>query len=316
MKRIKFRNYAGFKISGTEPMQKEGRDTHLLRASYLTAMVESGGKFGCVINYDGTAMTAGIHQAIAVYPAQLRHPDKNIANDQGPLWKLMYRLYNVDCCYFLELFDDIGWYLAPDHTVRYLSDGSYVDGFTIRKEFTGAENGVAPLKGAMRHKAEKWIEEFHFLFSHPDTFGIQEDYGIEHFVKRANRANFRFCKSKELKKLTLSDTVYSDCNHITVADLPEELDLAMCMYWSHSVNAPGMALKKLCSVMYHWDKGRRQTFARTLIKKLATSSFGRWHDDIKNGRYQRTRRFAKQSGFWPKALFEGKSAIMPKDFPG
>jgi len=308
MKRITFKNYAGFKISGTTSMIKERRDTHLLRASYLTAMVESGGKFGCVINYDGTGMTAGIHQAIAVYPSELLHPDKNIVNDQGPLWKLLNRLSHVDCYYFKEMFNKIGWYLAPDNTRK------YVDGFTIREEFTGAKNGVAPLNGTARRNAEKWVNEFHMLFSHPKTFRIQENFGIEHFVKRANRAKLRFCKSKDLQKCTLANTVYAAFEDITVADPIPELDLAMCMYWSHSVNAPGIALKKLCSVIYHFEKNGAPTFAKVLIRKLGESNYGRWSDDIKNGRYQRTRRFAMESGFWPDELFTGKSAIMPEHF--
>jgi len=320
MKRIKFRNYAGFKISGTTPMIKERRDTHLLRASYLTAMVESGGKFGCVINYDGTGMTAGIHQAIAVYPAELLHPDKNIANDQGPLWKLLYEIYKIkeiryhSSFLLFEMMNSKGWYLAPDNTLRWIDGGKYVDGFTIREEFTGSKNGVAPLNGPRRKKVEDWMWLFHRLFSASETYRTQEDFGIEHFVKRANRAKLRFCKSKELQKCTLADTVYAAFEDITVADPIPELDLAMCMYWSHSVNAPGIALKKLCSVIYHLEKNGAPTFAKVLIRKLGESNYGRWSDDIKNGRYQRTRRFAMESGFWPDELFTGKGAIMPGHF--
>jgi hypothetical protein len=49
-----------------------------------------------------------------------------------------------------------------------------------------------------------------------------------------------------------------------------------------------------------------------LIKKLAITKYGRWDDDIPNGRYQRTRNFAAK--IWPSELFVGNKAIMPKDF--
>jgi hypothetical protein len=57
-------------------------------------------------------------------------------------------------------------------------------------------------------------------------------------------------------------------------------------------------------------------FARELILGLGNTKFGRWDDDIRHGRYQRTRRVAKESGLWPEELFVGADAIMPADLPG
>ena len=91
MKRIKFGKYAGVKIKGKIPLEAPNSLSHLSWVSWLTAMVESDGKFGSVMNYDGTGMTAGIHQAIAVYP---KAPgDGNKKNEQGPMWKLMNRIW-------------------------------------------------------------------------------------------------------------------------------------------------------------------------------------------------------------------------------
>ena len=84
MNRIVFKEYAGVRIKGQKPLSSFPLSRrHLDRASRLTAEVESGGRFGSVMSYDGTGMTAGIHQAIAVYPKNLK--------DQGPLWKLLLR---------------------------------------------------------------------------------------------------------------------------------------------------------------------------------------------------------------------------------
>lgn len=317
MKRIQFGKYAGFKKGGVTPMRSEGRDTHLLRASWLTAMVESGGKFGCVINYDGTGMTAGLHQAIAVYPAQLKKQDGNLRNDQGPLWKLLNLVRPVTRAAALwEELDAFDWLLAKDNTLRWSGYGTLVGGFSIRSQLTGAENGVAPESGPGRIQAERWVRLFHEVFVDPATYDIQEEYGMEHFAKLASRATFRFAAKPEWQGLTMDDVLYRDTaiDIATFEDEPE-LDLSLCLYWSHSVNAPGIALKKISKTLgsLFGPKGSRERFARALIKKLGTANYGRWSDDIKGGRYQRTRNFAMQSGFWPSELFTGPGAIMPKN---
>lgn len=322
MKRITWGKYAGFRKVGTELISNEGRETHLRRASWLTAMVESGGKFGCVINFDGTGITAGLHQAIAVYPRELRHPDKNPANDQGPLWKLLRLVRPVTKTAELwRRLDEIGWVIGRDNKVRFRETGEYVDGHTIREEFMGNAAGVVPVRGKGRMRATNWIEEFHDVFADSRTFNIQEEYGMEHFAKRADRAKFRFCKQKEWQRWqsrTMDDLFYKGTSaELTTFEEQPELDLALCMYWSHSVNAPGMALKVLCRALPKFtDAGLSDTWPRRLIKLLGNTKYGRWDDDIKNGRYQRTRRYAADSGFWPERFFEGPKAIMPRDLKG
>jgi len=319
MRRITFKNYAGFKIAGTHAISKTGRYTHLKRASWLTAMVESGGMFGSVMNYDGTGMTAGIHQAIAVYPAELRHPDKDLANDQGPLWKLLRLIKNrTDGFNFWIKLQQLGWNIGRDNKVRRISDGELVSGFDIRNEFNGSFDGVVPLKGEGRDRSETWIRLFAEIFSSVTTFDIQEEYGMEHFVKQACRSTFRFSKNKDWQILTMNDVMYSGVtvDTVTFNDDPE-LDLALCMYWSNSVNAPGMALKVLCKTLPDIFRVKNtSTWARKLIANLGNCTWGRWDDDIPNGRYQRTRKYAMESEFWPKELFVGKNTIMPKDLPG
>ena len=57
MKRVRFNKYAGVKIRGTVDMvldsDRDSTVSHAEAAAWLTAQVESNGKYGCVMNYDG-----------------------------------------------------------------------------------------------------------------------------------------------------------------------------------------------------------------------------------------------------------------------
>lgn len=316
MKLVKWKKYRGFRIRGDVPMEEPYR-THLDRAAWLTAQVESGGKYGAVISYDGTGMTAGVHQAIAVYPRELKNEDWNAADDQGPLWKLLKRIEAVyPEAYVFGRITRMGWYIANDGTLRHSDSGKLVRGLDIRKELNGAASGVTPVRGGGRMRATAWAEAFSDCFSQPITYPVQDDFGKEHFVKRATRTRLRF--TQKYKKVTIQDAVYGE-RHIscaTLADLSPELDLAMSLFWSNSVNAPGFALKMICKVArFSPELGGKstRTFAKRLIHVLGTAKYGRWSDDIKGGRYQRSRDAAMK--IWPKYLFEGKEAIMPARLP-
>ncbi len=327
MKRIKFKKYAGFKIKGTVAQQPVNfESSHLDRAAWLTAEVESGGLFGGVMNYDGTGMTAGIHQGVAVYPRALA--DEKVDNDQGPLWKLLARMRSTapDCLQLLHLFEKLWgyhqWYLDDAGVLRARNDGKPVSGPDIRLELTGNKNGCAPTQGQRKELAEEWVQTFHEAFKHPATFDAQNNWGVAHFTKRADRTKLRFCKRPVNKKKTIHDVLYGSNFHIShPQELPHfsfAIDLANAVFWSNTVNAPSAALKVLCKVVDSvgtvYTKGTgTDGFSRALIKALGTSSYGRWDDDIKNGRYQRTRKAAMD--VWPEEFFK-KDGIMPKDLEG
>lgn len=307
MKRIEFRKFAGVRVRGKEPMLPAG-DSHIEKAAWLTAQVESGGKYGTVISYDGTGITAGIHQAVAVYPRHL--------NDQGPLWKLLARVLTAvdndvetDFRVFLA---EIGVVLTNHGVAIDAYSDKILKGRQLRAILTGSLGGVMPMSGPNRKQAERVATEFHDLFSDPCTFPVQDDYGKEHFIKKAERTKLRFSKFPAIKRKTIQAATYGEGNPIygqNVSDaIGPELDLAMCVYWSNCVNAPGMALKKLCQAVR--PKMAKEDLAKTLIRKLGNTSFGRWDDDIQGGRYQRTRKFAMK--IWPKELFDPRG-IMPKD---
>ena len=324
MKRKTFKKYAGLVVKGKAKQASVDMDSlHLQRAAWLTAEVESGGVYGTVMNYDGTGMTAGIHQAIAVYPRNLE--DDKVGNDQGPLWKLLVHMRTAapESFTLLDLFSrmfHVGWYLDDVGAVRYVDSGKLVHGKNIRQELSGPK-GVVPIRGRQRNKATQWVREFHAAFSDDKTFEAQDSFGMTHFVERSE-AKLRPCRSQFYRRFTIHDFLYGDYMHITNVVLPWEsdtLDLAICMFWSHTVNAPGAALRVLCKDVDAWGlplrdyRPGRET-ARRWIKMLGNHQRGRWDDDIPNGRYQRTRRAAMR--VWPKELFEGEDAVMPKDLEG
>jgi hypothetical protein len=323
VKIVEFKKYRGVNIPGSVSMPKPDGDmsTHLGRASWLTASVESNGKFGAIMNYDGTGMTAGIHQAVAVFPRDL--------DARGSLWDLLKTVVlGPDEDFVSHEVADLWNSLANpmlDAGLRvHVSDFEPLSvlngvpikrasGRVIRTALTGNSEGRMPLTGYAHDLAICIAKSFSRLFSHPDTFDGQLAYGEKHFRSMARR-KLRF--SKRLHEETLDSLLYEPLLGVALGDeverppdLPPALDLALCMLYSHSVNAPGMALKVLCKVV-DGVKPTDSTFARRLVRALGETKYGRWDDDIPNGRYQRTRTYAME--FWPSYLFEG-SGIMPKD---
>jgi len=308
----KFRKYRGPLIKGTSdfaPPPGEHRDSHIHRAFWLTCKVETGAKFGMVQAYDGCGMTAGLDQHIAMYPSMLAH-DNAVIDSQGTLWKLLRRLESVNFIsgggvledprepLWLALADR-GWYLAQDGILRWFEHGEAVKGRAIRETFTPHDGNVQTVD--QRKQAAGWALLFHDVFNCPQLFRAQVEYGLEHLVKRSKRRREGYPYPKDITAVC------------TGTDISLSVDLALCMYHANSVNAPAIANRAL---RLSFTKRSDRDFAKALIYTLGNSTYGRWDDDIKGGRYQRLRTAAKNSGLWPKGLFVGEYAIMPKDLPG
>lgn len=304
-----YNKYSGPLIHGSTPYipDEPRKSYHVDRAFWLTSKVETGGKFGAVMAFDGTAMTAGLDQHIAVYPKELASEDHNAADDQGSLWKLVRQLEtpgdSTSIANLYEALSDCGWYVSQDGWLRYKTTqnshkaGDLVFGKEIRDTFTPIGGDVQTTQ--QKEIATKWILLFHAVFSNPKGFKTQSEFGKTHLVERTKRHNIGWAyNNMELTALTIQQLSY-------------EHDLAMCMYQAHSVNAPAIALKLL-----NQSRVNNSLDPKKLIKLLGTSTYGRWDDDLPNGRYQRTRLAAKNSGLWPSSLFDGISAIMPRDLPG
>jgi len=319
MKRIEFKNYAGVRVGGKIPLDLSESTLHMEHAFWLTSQVESGGKFGCVLNYDGTGMTAGIDQCIAVYPRAL--DDGKRKNDQGPLWGLLASIRAAQPGLWTHRKLDIalereGWYLSGDGKCRWAFNGRLVPGKKIREVFTGDRDGVMPEEGPGRKAATKWVRLFHRLFSDEATFPIQVAYGLRHFQKRSCK-RLSYSKYGFNRAMTINDAVYESTHLSAVTDcFSDDFDLAMSVWWSHTVNAPAVTLKKLCKIIDKYGKATEEnqlSIARAIMRSLANSHWGRWNDEIKNGRWQRTRKYAMK--VWPKELF-AKDGIMPKKIVG
>lgn len=305
--------YSGARVRGTHPFILKSNASHMDRALWLTSKVESGGNFGAVISYDGTGMTAGLHQAIAVYPKELADEDLNAADDQGPLFSLLESLPTSTTTSLRSLFASEGWELVSG-SLRYSKDtswkigsalvqprrGSLVYGDHIRDVFTPVD-GKVPRTGPLWDKTKRWALSFHEVFSNHATFEAQVDFGQRHFQSVALR-----------KKLTVAGVTRSLHDHLYSGPLSVESDLAVSVFWSHSVNGPAASYRLLIAALEFAPVSSRD-FASKLLSGLACSTYGRWNFSVPSGRWVRTRLAAKSSGLWPKEFFE-PSGIMPENF--
>jgi hypothetical protein len=329
----KFGNYSGPYIAPAPAcyVLPTGAD-HLDRAFWLTTCVESGkgptaldgGKFGTWNAYDGCAGTGGLHQGIAVYPKEIADPDNNPEDDQGELFEMIRQIalathsdgqykakspvlkYNEDIVALYAAYKALGWYLAEDGKLRDLQTGKAIAGKVIRDTFTPL-GGATPAKGPRWDQAVQWAKLHRAVFANPLSYDVQVSFGVN------SKARFCTIKRPQLGKISINAAVYKSTVHESPGAFSSlgAHDLAMCVFFSHSVNAPGIALQKL-AVALKQVKGDAQhsKFPILLIRDL-NCKYGRWDDDIPGGRYQRTRDAAMK--LWPRELFEGSQAVMPKD---
>ena len=330
VKWVQFRSYAGPHIRLGTAIDHVPVD-HVSRAYWLTTKVETGAYFGRVMAYDGTCMTAGPDQHIAVYPRELANEDGRAENDLGSLWGLFadIRALRGSTPSLDAAIDDLvaemvsdGFSLGQDGRPRYVAArkvsikgrkisvaaGDLVHGNVLRDTYTPM-GGRVPARGPAWEKAKRWAILWHRLTANPSGFETQFGFGVRHLVERTKR--------RRLPGLgPVEEAVYGSAG-IEKANLPRALDLALCVYHAHSVNGPAPANRALADALKRRPIGRDpEATARELIARLGNNTYGRWDDDIKNGRYARTRTHALKSGLWPRELFEGGDAIMPRDLPG
>ena len=333
-----FKKYSGPIIYGKSSPLDTQTKSHVRRAVIITEGVETGYRAGSIMAADGTAMTAGRGQHILVYPKELANEDFNAKDDQGGLGELICLIERkVHGPYVDNLFDAFnaeGWYLASGGQFRWLEEGrakvkgrwvdhipgDIVHGAVLRDTITPV-GGKVPKTGERWKQARRWALLFHEVFVDQESFQVQLDFEIDHLIYRVNHYKFPFHPNR--RKETVSQVVYGvPVGNLKIGDISEELDLAMCVFHSHTVNAPSIAFKKLRDVLgvtgfsagYHRGTTVEIAFARELLKRLAKSKYGRWLDTIKNGRWDRTRETARKSGMWPTRFFRGQSPIMSANF--
>lgn len=317
--RVSYKSYSGPRIRGTEDYVLGSPSSHWDRVLWLVSKVESGGRFGAITMYDGTAVTAGLHQAIAVYPKELAHEDYRAKDDQGTLWSLLRSIELIPDFPAVEaLWDklkDAGFYVGRDGVLRYLeegevkigsrklrySPGDIVYGTHIRETFT--PDGGSPKRGAHWEQSKSWALAFHAVFSDPKSFKAQSEFGMEHFEQVAT--------TRHIGSDLIVDALYDGSLHLPAGSerFSPMYDLALAVFWSHSVNAPAIAYRLLKrAYKLNPPQDDPDKFARRLLRLLGTSKFGRWNFSVKNGRWARTRRSARK--VWEKSLFS-PSGVMP-----
>jgi len=339
------KSYSGPVIYGKKIPQDNVRTTsHCQRAVWLTEGVETEHRAGSIMAADGTGMTAGRGQHILVYPKELAHEDFNAKDDQGGLGKLLRRIEvkapssSLDILYGAFIAE--GWHVASDGRFRWNEDGrvkvkgrwinckagDVVHGAVLRDTITPI-GGKVPKTGRRWEQAKAWALLFHVVFSEPNSLEVQAAFEVNHLYHRMVSKKFAFRDNR--RKETVSQVVYggrqskTPIPHLQVGrDISEELDLAMCVFHSHTVNAPAIAFRRLRDTLKATgfnaprDRGTNKeiVFARELLKRLAKTNYGRWLDSLKTGRWSRTRKTAMKSGLWPMRFFQGSSPIMPVKF--
>jgi len=326
-----FQEFSGPFIAGIDPIEPpKADDRHVARAFWLTTKVETGAKFGAVVMYDGTAVTGGPDQHVAVYPRYLA--DNSVENDQGGLWKLLRRMEYAGADHALQILWEAlklqGWYVAQDGKLRYVEDHEGINGHAKRagdlvwgneiRDVLTPTRGKVPKTGPEWQRSRDWAMRFHHALVSPVSRRAQVEFGMEHLVERTKSRRIELGDgvrvgvadagygSREISAIRLGSTGWV-----------EDVDLAMCVYQSHSVNAPATANQALARARTEFNPEHHgKQFAKLLIQLLGNSTYGRWNDDLATGRYQRTRSAARGSGLWSRTLFDDPAAIMPKDLPG
>lgn len=339
----KFKSYSGPCIYGEQRKPDFSTKLHCERAVLLTEGVETGYRLGSIMAADGTGMTAGLGQHILVYPRELASEDFNAKDDQGGLGELLRHMEVHAATPALdklwEAFIAEGWYVAQDGRLRWHDNarvkvsgrwmdckaGDVVHGAILRDTITPV-GGKVPKTGAQWEQSKQWAILFHEVFSDPGSLKSQFDFEVQHLVTRIGHRKYPFRPHRRPE--TMAQAVYGSTSNeglVVGRDISAMLDLALGVFHSHTVNAPAIAYRKLQESIqatgYRPEQARGGTgeiaLARDLLRRLATAHYGRWNEDIAQGRWARTRARARESGMWPGEFFRGvgsSTPIMPRKF--
>lgn len=300
--RKSYKKYAGPVIYGAKGVWRWSprgiaEAPHFERCLWLTSMVESAGRVGAVMMADGTGATVGLHQAVAVYPRNLR--------SQGPAFVLTYdvlqaiRETHPEATFKLEeMLSRRGWELT-DKGLR--CDGELVAPSTIRNTFTPSD-GVVPPSGTKWEQACAWARAWHELFADRRGLEAQIDHALDGMMAFAKHN-----RSRRFHGSTLMTLIYDHYGMVGLYDHLPELDLAMAMWWNYKTNLPAPAMTRLGRAIQA-SPNDPQRFGRALIRSLGTAKIGAWS----GRRYRASRRHAMK--VWPERLFVGEEVIMPKSF--
>ena len=326
-KHKKYKKYSGPVLYGRDKIDIEMDTTwddapFLEKLVYITATVESGGFYGSVFMADGTGITAGLCQHVAILPRRMQW---------GGFWKLMafidcvFPVYHYDLSRLLE---EQGWFFQPDCVLRGYDDIP-VPVHVFRNTVTPVD-GAVPDGGPELEDSVRWCKAVRQIFAHPHTYRAQLMYECRHFQKMIERNHFRRNSASSASLFWNSFHGVLDGKRVSDVAFPRgvtcqtpfedpHIELAMLVLLSFAVNAPKWAYTALDKTLkFHGHNGmvpldghtRSRLFACELVKNLEQAGGTKWDDDRKYGRYQRTRNVLNE-------VFDDKviDLVMPKDLP-
>jgi len=302
--RLTYKSWSGIRIKGTEKVPVPYTDLHIDRAAYLATSLESP-NMGAVQSYDRAGMSGGPFHFTAIQPGPMV---------QGSLFNLLrYLEVTAPCTDLDRLWEALAkerWFVARDGTLRNIDSGVLIPAGLIRHRFAPPQ-GKVPESGPDREQAEYWARLFHNLLSNPVTYKAQQEFAVQYLISGQKSFEAAYYTPHNILTLRSGIAIYDRHKEI----FPLEIDLALCVYHGHSVNAPGPAKRCLEDMQKKFAPADKSvSAAKYLIWRLGRYKYGRWQDttDDRN-RYDHTRIKAMQSGLWPKEFFVGANALMPKD---
>lgn len=300
-----YKSFSGCLVRGTDSIdQPQAPTIHFSCAAYLTAQAEAP-HWGLVQSFDGAGISAGLLHNILVFPRDLT---------QGDLGLLVRRMIDVLARldpYYARMFDaelaSKAWVLSQDGKFRF--DGAHAPGMLVPgdklRDWVAPTGGKVPRSGADWDQAAKMATLFHELFANRSARKVQEDFAIE-WLARGNRT-----AELEVYRMFTGHADLDSAIGLSVAALPPEIHVAMCVYHSFSVNSPAVAAKCLANAMQTQGRANHLVFAKALIRELGIHGRDVWHDQPGDGnnRYDRTR-----VALWGREdLFPGGRDLMPRD---
>jgi hypothetical protein len=298
----KYNNYSGPLIYGktkmeTPPKCMNGADNFFWqRILWLIAQVEVGGRYGTVVGYDGTGITASVIQMVAVYPYLIS------SGLQGPLWSLVEKIRDFDESITENLDEELSncnWHLK-DSYVRRISDNVPIKPFVLRNELTPNDGKI--IKGSSNwDHAKQWALIFNEIFSNNKAFKIQDREAISFIKNIALRKNSKLNGSSVIETLTQEEN-NSGIDTILCRDSTSHLLIATVI--SFMINCPSLTIKIISDYsLNNWGSHKNTKALCNLIMKNLQY--------IRPNRYHRTRIAAKK--LWPAKQFR-IDGLMPSKF--
>lgn len=273
--------------------------SHAQRAVWLSSQLEAP-SWGSVQGYDGCGMSAGLLHNTAVLP-------NGGSPVQGRLWSLIDAMHKHPGASaapaihaLVARLTELGWTIERHGALVATGTLKPIAAQAILRELTPPD-GAVPEQGAAWKRASSWAELFHQAFAEAATFPAQVAHAAD-WLSADKRG-------EEHRVYALFAPGAPSFMELRADALPQEIDLAMCIYHAFSVHNPAHAREALALVLQSVDGGQPLKFAKALVRTLASKT-PRWQTK----RYPRTREALKKRAalaLWPSALVASVAPAQP-----